>query len=210
MTQERPIGNRKYVVIMILVYAAWIGLYYFTAWIGSLRGPAFDAELPIDASIPYLPAVLPVYFLAYIIIPGIFLISREPAFLNRAYITIIVANAAAFLIFIVLPVLGPVRSAEPVSSSVVQWMVSLTHSADSRYNAFPSLHVVNPCLLALLSIRERGFSWITVVFVALAIAISAATMLVKQHFIIDVAGGAALALISVAVCSRLKISPRHW
>jgi membrane-associated phospholipid phosphatase len=211
MIQDQKIHTiRRYVYIMLMVYVAWLAMYYFTAWIGSLRGPAFNAAIPLDSSIPYLPAFLPVYYLAYVTIAGIFLISREPAFLNRAYISIIAANAFAFVFFMAFPVLGPERITDTTGHSVVQNMVQLTHFLDSRYNAFPSLHVANPVLLFLLSARHRGLSWLTLLFLILALSISAATLLVKQHYLLDVVSGVVLAVSALAVVSRLKISGKHW
>ena len=94
---------------MLAVYACWIGLYYTTAWIGELRGPSFDIALSLDQSIPLIPECMPVYLLAYVVTVGLFAISLEPRFLNRAFVTFMAANAAAFLLFALLPVQGPPR-----------------------------------------------------------------------------------------------------
>lgn len=193
----------RYGALMLAVYACWVALYYLTAWIGSIRGPAFDAALPLDASIPFWPGLMPVYLLAYIVTLGLFFISLKPDFLNRAYATFIVTNAVAFLFFALFPVLGPPREGllTGVGTST-DGLLALMHALDSRYNALPSLHVANPWLVALLCTREKGLSGMTVFFWLLALAISAATLFVRQHYFLDVLSGAFLAVICFAIMKQ--------
>ena len=42
------------------------------------------------------------------------------------------------------------------------------------------------------------------------LSISAATLLVKQHYLLDVVSGVVLAVSALAIVSRLKISGKHW
>jgi membrane-associated phospholipid phosphatase len=177
---------------MIACYAVWVPLYYLTGWIGELRGAAFDPALAVDAAWPFVPQAVFVYLIAYVIILALFAVRREPAFLNHAYLNFIVMNLAAFLLFALLPTMGPERTALPSDASAI---LSFMFQLDARWNAFPSLHVANPTLIAMLALRERGAEALSLalLFVALAIAIS--TLLVRQHYLLDVVGGMLLAMV---------------
>jgi membrane-associated phospholipid phosphatase len=183
----------RYVAIMLGVYVAWGALYLATAWIGQQRGPAFDAAIALDAQVPFIPAFQHVYMLAYVIVFGLFAISREPAFLNRAYAAFILANGVAFVIFALFPVMGPVRDAVIARGEDLSVITRLILAVDSRYNAFPSLHVTNPWLVALMSAHARGAAPITWVFMAIAVGITVSTLFVHQHYILDAVAGMVLA-----------------
>jgi membrane-associated phospholipid phosphatase len=81
---------------------------------------------------------------------------------------------------------------------------------DTRYNAFPSLHVANPWMVALLCFRERGFSPRSLLLAFVAVLISIATLLVKQHYLLDVLAGMLLAVFTFLVFRRLRISGKTW
>jgi len=89
-------------------------------------------------------------------------------------------------------------------------MLQLMYSVDARWNAFPSLHVANPWLVSLLALRERRVAPVSVTLLAVALAISVSTLLIRQHYLLDVLGGFALAVLVFSVFDRLRISDRPW
>ncbi|MCZ7557750.1 MAG: phosphatase PAP2 family protein [Bacteroidia bacterium] len=202
----RPFSLRRYVLIMLLCYAGWVTLYYTTAWIGASRGPVFDPSLPIDATFPIVPWTFFIYLLAYVIVLGLFVIRRNAQFLNLAFSSFIVMNLGAFALFALFPAQGPERDFAAEGGGVI----ALVHLVDSRFNAFPSLHVANPWLVAFLSLKERGFSVPSMLFLLVAPAISLSTMLVRQHYLLDVLGGFALAVLTAAIVFPRKISSNPW
>lgn len=204
---ERPFSLRRYVVIMLLCYAGWVALYYTTAWIGASRGPVFDPSLPMDADFPIMPRTFFIYLLAYVVVLGLFVIRRNAAFLNLAFSSFIAMNLTAFVLFALFPSQGPEREFLGGDGTGI---IAIVHTVDSRYNAFPSLHVANPWLVAFLSLRERGWRPLSIGFLLVAISISISTLLVRQHYLLDVLGGVALAVLTTAVMFRLRISSSAW
>jgi membrane-associated phospholipid phosphatase len=202
----RPFSLRRYVGIMLLCYAGWVALYYATAWIGAVRGPVFDPALPVDSGFPVLPWTFFVYLLAYVIVLGLFVIRRNAAFLNLAFSCFILMNLAAFVLFALFPAQGPERDFASEGGGII----GLVHAVDSRFNAFPSLHVANPWLVAFLAAKERKFSWLSVLFFVIALSISISTLLVRQHYLLDVLGGIALAVLTAAIMFRREVSPIPW
>lgn len=188
---------------MIACYAVWVPLYYLTGWIGELRGAAFDPVLAVDAGWPFVPQAVFVYLIAYVIILALFAVRREPAFLNHAYLNFIVMNLVAFLLFALLPTMGPERTALPPDVSAI---LSFMFQLDARWNAFPSLHVANPTLIALLALRERGADGLSLGLLFVAIAIAVSTLLVRQHYLLDVVGGMLLAVVVFGVLWSTKKS----
>ena len=197
----RTYSARSYLLIMIACYAVWVPLYYLTGWIGEMRGPAFDPALPVDAQWPFVPEAVFVYLLAYVIILALFAVRRSPAFLNHAYLSFIVMNLAAFVLFALFPTMGPGRAELPPDASA---MLSFMFQLDARWNAFPSLHVANPTLVALLALRERGTDALSIGLLLIALAIAASTLLVRQHYLLDVLGGMVLAWVVFILLWRMK------
>ena len=154
----------RYFLIMLACYAGWVALYFLTGWIGEMRGPVFDPSLPVDDTFPYIPETVYIYLLAYVVVLGLFLVRRNADFLNRAYLAFITMNLTAFALFALFPAQGPERGFMDADTGGI---MAILHGVDARWNAFPSLHVANPWLIAFLSIRERrriplcAVSWIT-------------------------------------------------
>ncbi len=202
----RPFSLRRYIVIMLLCYAGWVALYYTTAWVGAVRGPVFDPKLPVDSGFPIVSLTFFVYLLAYVIVLGLFVIRRNAAFLNLAFSSFILMNLGAFVLFALFPSQGPERDFTADGGGII----GLVHLVDSRFNAFPSLHVANPWLVAFLAVKERKISPLSVLFVVIALSISISTMLVRQHYLLDVLGGFALAVLTAAIMFRRGVSPAPW
>lgn len=186
--------RHRHLFIMLVAYAVWGGLYLLTAWIGEVRGPVLDVRLPWDDAIPYLPLFQYPYLLCYVVVAGLFLITRDPRRLDRAFLAIGGANVVAFVIFALLPVMGPAR--DLVSQDARSGVLQFIHVVDNRFNAFPSLHVTNPWMVALISLCERRWGWKTLLFLAIAISVSMATLFVRQHYLADVAAGMGLAFLA--------------
>ena len=84
----------------------------------------------------------------------------------------------------------PVIVGSDVSSSILK----AVYSFDKQFNAFPSLHTSIATLLVLL--WGKAGSRIQPIIAVWAALIIASTVLTKQHYIADVGGGIATALVS--------------
>ncbi|MFZ1731164.1 MAG: phosphatase PAP2 family protein [Bacteroidota bacterium] len=190
MTPPRPYSTWRYLLLMAACYAVWVPLYFLTGWIGELRGAAFDPALAVDGVWPFIPEAVMVYLFAYVVVLALFVIRRNAEFLNYAYLNFIVMNLIAFALFALIPTMGPPRTALPADTSPI---LSFMFDLDVRWNAFPSLHVANPTLIMLLSFRERGVAPMSIALLVVAISIAVSTLLVRQHYVLDVIGGVTLA-----------------
>jgi membrane-associated phospholipid phosphatase len=116
-------------------------------------------------------------------------------------------NFAAIAIYLLLPVAPPwwvslYGTAPPTPDLLTQTRLSvamdgrlvtaLIHNAAQWFAAVPSLHGAYPVLLALLSVRERDRRLLCGL-IAYAIAMWCATVVLNQHYIIDLVAGGLLA-----------------
>ncbi|HUQ28220.1 MAG TPA: phosphatase PAP2 family protein, partial [Usitatibacter sp.] len=76
----------------------------------------------------------------------------------------------------------------------------MIYSSDVRYNCLPSLHVAQ-CFLAAFACGQvhRG---VGTVAIAWATLVALSTLFTKQHYVLDVVGGVALAFAAHAIFLR--------
>ena len=181
------------VVLLLLFYA------YFP--LNSLREPVHSLELPVDDRISPVPAFVFPYLSLYLLL----VISLWRFLKAETRIFVITALAIgldlvlSYLIFLFYQtrVERPVILGSDISSSILRWVYSI----DKPFNAFPSLHTSLSTLLVLL--WGRVGSRIQPIIALWAVFIIASTLLTKQHYMADVLGGIAVALVSYYGAVRL-------
>jgi len=148
-------------------------------------------ETPLDRALP----VVPIFAIPYVsLIPYIgisliaFLFFRVRVYRSAALTMIIVWFVSyAFYVFLQSYVARPaVPGTDPFSG-----LVRTIYASDRPYNDFPSLHTSLSTLIAIHWWRlDRRIGIPAAIWTAL---IDASTVLVKQHYLADVAGGLVLA-----------------
>lgn len=74
---------------------------------------------------------------------------------------------------------------------------------DMAYNLFPSFHCINSAISYLGVCRRKEIPlWFRIYSLITAVLIFAATLFVKQHYILDVISGVAIAVIVFLVCKK--------
>jgi membrane-associated phospholipid phosphatase len=157
-------------------------------------------ETPLDRALP----VVPMFAIPYIsLIPYIgvslvaFLFFRVRVYRSAALTMIIVWFVSyAFYFFLQSYVARPeIPGTDPFSA-----MIRSIYSADRPYNDFPSLHTSLSTIIAIHCWRfDRRIGIPAVVWTALIVA---STVLVKQHYLADVAGGLVLAGVTSYLVMR--------
>lgn len=188
-----------------LVKCIWLAvlLLLFLAYflLNSSRGHVHSLEMTVDDRIPLLPAfVFPYLSLYVLLVVSIWrFLKAETRIFTIAALAISLDLVISYLIFLFYQtqVERPVILGSDVSSSILRWV----YSTDKPFNAFPSLHTSLSTLLALLwgrvgpRTRPAIALW--------AVLIIASTLFTKQHYLADVFGGVAVALISYFAATRL-------
>ncbi len=167
-------------------------------------------ELPmtwLDQAIPFVPALLPVYLVYLPLYWWSAARQRNDRDLNR------ILYAVYFQLLLCLPffILFPVRMPRELfyRPERYPWADFLWRWFDPPNNCFPSLHVANSLLFVQFNwgLPRRGL------YTFAFIAIIASTVLVKQHYVADLAAGALVYLVCRWFLQRLEItgvSPDGW
>ena len=165
--------------------------------------------LPFEDRIPLIAAAHPLYSSVYLEIVLPLLLARTRRAFLRTQLAVGVASLMAFAVFLAAPMAYP----RPVLAShggLFHSMLALEWAVDGPRNTFPSLHV-GIAVLLYLGLRDEAPRW-RLPLLLLAVGVSVSTVLVKQHFVADVLGGAVLALVAwrltVPVMARLGVTVR--
>jgi membrane-associated phospholipid phosphatase len=177
----------------LLVVLAYIvgGLGYLCVNQLSGRAPTFHRlGIPLDDMIPFVPTAVFVYVLVYVTpaLAAVFL--RDRAELYRAFLAFCLNDVVCFSIFLLYPVEFVRDHALP--ATIAGRILLVVQSMDLPVNCFPSHHVAT-AFTTFLTIRRRKPAWGRV-FGVLAGLVAISTVLVKQHYVVDVPAGIAVAL----------------
>lgn len=190
-----PAHLRRALLILatILLHLAVYGLV--NAW-NATRPPGdfVDVSLPVDGWIPYLPWAAVPYYLA-----DLFVLGAGAAVLWRmaerrfhrgvgAYVGVILAGGAVQLL---LPITGP----WPTDPAPLQQFFHGLPGVEP-YAALPSMHVTLVVLPAAMGQDVFESRWTRAFLILGAAAATLATLLAKEHYVLDAVAGLALGLLA--------------
>lgn len=186
---EAGLRKRRFAMVLagfyVLFWATYMPINAF-----SVGRAAHTLFLPGEERLPFLPIFEYLYVLTYLMPVLLIVTVRDYASfrrLVRAYGLMLLIAYTTYLVF-------PVYFERPhlEVSSFHTWLVSLEY-LDKPYNHFPSLHVA----LSWLAVHASQVSRRSRVGLGvLAVGISVSTVFVKQHYIVDVLYGCALAWVA--------------
>jgi len=182
----------------VLLVAGFLGMESFCASLQRF----YPAALPWDGLIPLEPAWVWIYLLYYpfcvsaAFFPGVF---RKARVFWPILLGFLFQFAAGGLIFYFFPtriahppILGAGLSAEALRE---------LYAVDSGHCIFPSLHVANTVFVSLVATRMLSKRWGAFFFIVAGL-IAASTVLVKQHFLVDIPSGALLGILAYWLITR--------
>ncbi len=168
-------------------------------WTATLDGASPVTDL--DLALPLWPVWI--YPYSWVFFVGILplCVVRPIHLFRRVAMAYSLMVLTALVCFVLVPVQMTHGPGNFPLDSFAAWGLALTLWIDTSANCFPSLHVATSVMAALCSAKADAFvgriAWL------IALLIAASTLLVKQHYIVDVIGGAALAW----GCYRLLVAP---
>ncbi len=193
-----------YGILSILVIFGVSMLYDTVAAISIQLHTPITLATPFDLAIPLVPAAIVIYW--YVFYSFIFFSYFYFAFVHREYrnalvVAYVLVNVVAYVIYLLLPVLGPERLV--FGTDFFSLQIQALYANDVQVNCFPSLHGATSLLTAYALWRakkEYGYiSW------PIAIAIVVSTLFVRQHWIADQIAAAIITLpIAYVIFNRFK------
>lgn len=171
--------------------------------------PKFWIASELDAYIPFCAAFLIPYVAWFPLVPGMFwyFYKREPeSFLHLSRMTII-GLTICLAIYALFPN-GQLLRRPIIGDDILSQLVILLRKTDTPTNVCPSIHVFMTVNVALAGARSRALSAERrrqVSLMVLSVLICLSTVFLKQHSVVDVVCGAALAVGLDAVLRRSSV-----
>lgn len=196
---------------LLLCLAANLLVYYgSTIIIDGFGFERYSPVLSVDGKIPFAPEWIIVYFGCYISWAVFYIITcRESKEVCYDFVTAeVTAKLIAFIIFMVYPTEMPERNtfAQSLGGGLFEQITAYMYNCDKPVNLFPSIH----CLASWMGFR--GIAWckkaslrLKVLAFVIAILVFLSTLLVKQHYVIDILGGVLAAEIGIFISKKLKL-----
>jgi membrane-associated phospholipid phosphatase len=183
MTRPQPVT-----VPMVALFA----LIPFYLYIGELvrGGPLHVPELALDRAIPVVPAWSVVYGSLFLAALLPVMVVHQQELIRRTILAFLMAWLVSYAVFLAYPTVTS-RPEEFAGDGFFDWTLRIIYESDIRYNCFPSLHVAQ-CFIAAL-VCHRVHPGVGAVAGVWAFFVALSTLFTKQHYALDVLGGMFLA-----------------
>ncbi|MBN2056169.1 phosphatase PAP2 family protein [bacterium] len=179
---------------------------YFIAQRISLALPQHTLTSYLDAALPFIPPFIYLYLQVYLIalLPLVIVDSYQA--LRRDCLAYVTNLTGTFVVFMIYPttIIRPV----PVVTGFNEFAVALLYRADLPVCCFPSLHVSMAVLASLIVTREHRRLGLACHIATIAVALS--TLFLKQHYVADVLGGYAMALVAYGLVNYRSVLTPAW
>ena len=180
-----------WLIIILLVLAL-----YFP--VNRLAHGGVQLSLPVDKLIPlYPPAVVP-YLLADILFIGFPIwaaLRVKPGEFEAYAVSILFATLVSYFSYLIFPTF--VVRPEIGSTDVFSKVLVILYQTDRAYNAAPSGHTFYSVLSFLYLCRWKPNY--RPIWIVATLLILASALLTKQHYVLDIVSGLALAILAYAV-----------
>ena len=186
-------AKAKYVFLTTLPYM----IIYFLLQSALVINTNYNLITDLDKLIPFVPEFIWIYhsIIPIFLLTTVILIEKKSVFFT-AIVSIVLASVVMLLFYTFFPAFYP-RDIH-TEASISGFLVDLTRAIDGPNNTFPSGHVTFAWLLVFfigLSNFAKQHKWIQPAYILWAFLLSISTVVLKQHFIIDVFSGVTLAII---------------
>ena len=197
LASRTDLAHLQYFLWSACPVTVWFLLVYGGCdWFTSQHSYRVPLAMDWEQHIPFLPASVLGYMSLYplfMLVPFVLRERQELRSFRRALMILITIAGIAFLL---LP--GEPRE-EPLQFRSWKFLIAVADTINLTYNFAPSLHVgLSVACVAAMAPRTRRLVSLLLWCWALVIALS--TLLLHQHYVIDVLSGWLLALGCVRIC----------
>lgn len=183
---------RHYLFLGAIFFVIYGGMNYLT----SVRNNRYTLSFDWELQTPFVPGFVYVYLSIFLVflLPLFYLSSDQIRALSKTFLA---ATVLAGIVYFFVPAeLAFDRPhTVPGHEFVFKWLYTLA----LPHNLFPSLHVTYATLFIGLAVREERSSILQAGLAVWLLLLMISVLLVRQHHIVDIAGGMVLAF----ACYRL-------
>lgn len=166
--------------------------------------PLYWVHSPLDGALPFVAAFIIPYVSWYVYVFGMLLwyMARNSELFTRLIRFMSAGMLFSCLVYTVLPN-GQQLRPEQLGGDVFSRIVALLYAIDTPTNSLPSVHVIFAVGAHITVMRSPAAKTpARVISLALCVLICVSTMLVKQHSVLCVAAGLAVAAADYALFYR--------
>ena len=153
----------------------------------------------LDDLIPFCEYFLIPYLLWFLALGGMLLYTLlfDVRSFRRFMTFVILTYSATMVIYLLYPTCQELRPESFVRDNVFTRFIGWYYVFDTNTNVCPSLHVIGAAAVMFTAWHAKGLSGRAgrIVFTVLAVLISASTVFLKQHSILDVAAAVPLCIV---------------
>ncbi len=183
---------------ILIGYLGFSAVYLFAGTV-HFRPASALVPSPVDTLIPMVDWTIWIYLSQFVFLFLALWLFDDSRARTHLFYAMLLATVIAAPIFLILPT--EIVREPPSQDGMTGLLWQGLYLTDPRTNCFPSLHVALAALAAARFVKAGGYwCWLGLSW-AMLLAIS--TLTTKQHVVIDVLGGAALAAASHLLAKRL-------
>lgn len=193
--------SKPYPLLLLLVIPLMGWIY---VWINREPSQIHLLVTDLDGKIPFLKGFIIPYmiWMPFLYLTLIYFYFRDRSLYYRTLVTYTVCVLICYSIYMIFQTTVP-REAM-LGEDLLSRMVLFIYTNDAPFNCFPSIHCLTSYLLLLAASRSEAISRRAVSFIGIiSWSIIASTVFVKQHVVLDVFAGVALAHVVFAVVQRI-------
>lgn len=201
---ERIVPAYAWIPLLFLVIINLLA--YYGSRLFTMGAVHHSLALPLDDEIPFCPAFIAFYILAYAQwILGFILIAREGR--THCY-RVLAGEMIAKLMCMVLFIALPTRTERPPveGSGIFEVLVRIIYATDAPVNLFPSIHCLDSwiCFRGAMGMRKVP-RWYAPSMLALTLLVFASTVLVKQHVLVDILAAVLVGEAGLLLSKRFRV-----
>lgn len=196
----------EYSVISLIASFAVNSLIYWGAQLLMKDKYHYDFTSTLDNKVPFIKEWVAIYLVCYIFwIVNYILAAREG---RERWFRFAFADMLSRLICGVFFVLLPTTNVRPIvtGDDIFSRMMNFIYQMDKPSNLFPSIHCLVSwyCFIAIRSSKKIPL-WYKVFSCIFAILVFLSTQFTKQHYLIDVIGGVAIAELCYYIAYHTQV-----
>ncbi len=183
----------------------FFSIYGGASLLARLRGARQTFHFDWELRLPFVPSVAIVYLSVPLLLLLAPFILRTWRSFTPFFLTLTVETLVGGLFFLLLPMAQgfPHREAYGFGGAIFR----LADRLNLDYNEFPSLHVAFAVTAAIVYGRRCG--WVgKILFGLWAVTVTLSALLMHEHHLLDLGGGAVLGLAAVATVQRWSSDER--
>jgi membrane-associated phospholipid phosphatase len=177
----------------------FFSIYGGASLLARLRGARPDFHFSWELKLPFVPSLSIVYLTVPLLLLLTPFILRTWRSFTPFFLTLTAETLVGGLFFLLLPMTQAYP--ERVATGFFGGVFKFADRMNLDYNEFPSLHIAFAVTAALVFGRRCGWLGRTLFFLW-AVGVIVSTLFLHEHHLLDVIGGAVLALAAVATVQR--------